>query len=53
MQMENKYWKKVASNLKWLVLWRNLDLYDNIDKQWKRQTKNRFQFHINASISFF
>ncbi len=31
--------KKVASNLKRLVLWRNLDLHNNIDKRWKANRK--------------
>ncbi len=34
--------KKAASNLKGLLLWRNLDLHDNIDKWWEQQTENRF-----------
>ncbi len=37
--MNSKYWKKAASNLKRLLLWRNLDLQDNIDKRWKANWK--------------
>ncbi len=38
--MNLKYWKKAASNLKQLVLWRNLDSHDNIDKRWKENRKS-------------